>query len=46
MITPLGYTGLPVASLASDLAEQLTSKGFTTAAGHYDQALNSFHAPN
>lgn len=45
-ITPLGYTGLPVASLASDLADQLSMKGFTTAAGHYDQALNAFHARN
>jgi hypothetical protein len=45
-ITPLGYTGLPVASLASDLADQLSAKGFTTAAGHYDQALNAFHAQN
>jgi hypothetical protein len=43
-ITPLGYTGLPVASLASDLADQLSTKGFATAAGHYDQALNAFHA--
>jgi hypothetical protein len=43
-ITPLGYTGLPVVSLASDLANQLSTKGFTTAAGHYDQALNAFHA--
>lgn len=43
-ITPLGYTGLPVASLASDLAEQLSAKEFATAAGHYDQALNAFHA--
>lgn len=43
-ITPLGYTGLPVASLASDLAEQLSAKGFMVAAGHYDQALNAFHA--
>jgi hypothetical protein len=45
-ITPLGYTGLPVASLASDLANQLTAKGFSTAAGHYDQALRAFHAQN
>jgi hypothetical protein len=45
-ITPLGYTGLPVASLASDLANQLTAKGFTTAAGHYDQALTAFHSQN
>ncbi|MFK4804309.1 hypothetical protein ACI3KX_00440 [Microbacterium sp. ZW CA_36] len=45
-ITPLGYTGLPVASLASDLADQLSTEGFTTAAGHYDQALNAFHARN
>jgi DNA-directed RNA polymerase specialized sigma54-like protein len=43
-ITPLGYTGLPVASLASDLADQLNTEGFATAAGHYDQALNAFHA--
>jgi len=43
-ITPLGFTGLPVASLASDLADQLTAKGFATAAGHYQQALNAFHA--
>lgn len=43
-ITPLGYTGLPIATLASDLADQLLAKGFATAAGHYDQALNSFHA--
>lgn len=43
-ITPLGFTGLPVASLASDLADQLTAKGFTTAAGHYQQALNAFHS--
>lgn len=43
-ITPLGYTGLPVAALASDLADQLNTKGFSTAAGHYDQALNAFHA--
>lgn len=45
-ITPLGYTGLSVASLASDLANQLTAKGFATAAGHYDQALKAFHAQN
>lgn len=45
-ITPLGYTGLPVALLASDLANQLTAEGFTTAAGHYDQALKAFHAQN
>lgn len=45
-ITPLGYTGLPVASLASDLANQLAAKGFTTAAGHYDQALTAFHSQN
>lgn len=43
-ITPLGYTGLPVVSLASDLANQLSAKSFATAAGHYDQALNAFHA--
>ncbi|PPG48988.1 hypothetical protein C5C41_16235 [Rathayibacter sp. AY1E9] len=43
-ITSLGYTGLPVAALASDLADQLSTKGFATAAGHYDQALNAFHA--
>jgi hypothetical protein len=43
-ITPLGYTGLPVVSLASDLADQLSAEGFVTAAGHYDQALNAFHA--
>lgn len=43
-ITPLGYTGLPAVSLASDLANKLSTKGFTTAAGHYDQALNAFHA--
>ena len=43
-ITALGYTGLPVSSLASDLSNQLKSKGFVTAAGHYNQALNSFHA--
>jgi len=42
-ITPLGYTGLPVASLGSDLADQLSAKAFATAAGHYDQALNAFH---
>ena len=42
-ITPLGYTGLPVVSLASDLAKQLNAKGFKTAAGHYNQALNAFH---
>lgn len=45
-ITPLGYSGLPVAALASDLANQLSTKGFATAAGHYDQALNAFHAQN
>lgn len=45
-ITPLGYTGLPVASLASDLADQLSTKGFTTAAGHYDQALSAFQTRN
>lgn len=45
-ITPLGYTGLPVVSLASDLADQLSNKGFATAAGHYNQALNAFHAGN
>lgn len=43
-ITPLGYTGLPVVLLASDLANNLTAKGFTTAAGHYDQAITAFHA--
>lgn len=43
-ITPMGYTALPVVALASDLASQLTAKNFTTAAGHYDQALNAFHA--
>lgn len=42
-ITPQGYTGLPVAAFASNLAEQLSTKGFATAAGHYDQALNAFH---
>jgi hypothetical protein len=46
VITPLGYTGLPVTSLASDLAAELGAKGFVTAAGHYDQALNAFHARN
>lgn len=45
-ITPLGYTGLPVALLASDLTNQLSEEGFTTAAGHYDQALKAFHAQN
>jgi len=42
-ITPLGYTGLPVSSLSSDLANQLNINSFSIAAGHYDQALNAFH---
>lgn len=45
-VTPLGYTGLPIASLSSDLADQLKSKGFTTAAGHYDQALDALRKQN
>ncbi|NQX25690.1 hypothetical protein [Curtobacterium sp. VKM Ac-2852] len=45
-VTPLGYTALPVTTLSSDLAAQLNTKGFTTAAGHYDQALNAFRARN
>lgn len=38
----LGYTALPVATLSSDLADQLSTKGFPIAAGHYDQALTAF----
>ncbi|MDY0913669.1 hypothetical protein [Rathayibacter festucae] len=45
-ITPMGLAELPIAPLASDLAGQLTVKGFVTAAGHYQQALEAFHAGN
>lgn len=41
-ITPTGHTGLPVVSLSSDLAKVLDDEGFSTAAGHYDQALDAF----
>ncbi|WP_433673807.1 hypothetical protein [Microbacterium gorillae] len=42
-ITPLGYSELPVATLSSDLSQQLVNEGFAVAAGHYDQALAAFH---
>jgi hypothetical protein len=45
-VTPVGYTGLPVTSLSSGLADQLKTKGLTTAAGHYDQALSALHEQN
>lgn len=43
IITPLGYSELPVATLSADLSEQLVNEGFAVAAGHYDQALAAFH---